>query len=128
MKVLVCGDRNWNNYWAIYDVLHRLDRSSVIIHGAARGADTMAGVIAKNLGFAEIVAVPADWEQYGRAAGPIRNKKMLDMDPDLVLAFHSDIQNSKGTLNMVTIAKKKGVEVRIYESKTRDLPTKRDSL
>lgn len=116
-KVLICGDRAWNNYWAIYDVMYRLDRSSIIIHGAAKGADTMAGVIAKNLGFKKIVAVPADWEKYGRAAGPIRNKKMLDMEPDLVLAFHNDIQNSKGTLNMVTIAKKKGIEVIIYESK-----------
>src|SRR6188508_2429115 len=115
MKVLVCGDRNWTDIWAIYDVLHRLDRGSTIIHGAARGADTMAGTIAKKLGFT-IISVPAQWEKHGRAAGPIRNKKMLDLNPDLVLAFHKDIENSKGTKNMVEIARKKGVEVIIYGS------------
>ncbi|MFI5405141.1 MAG: SLOG family protein [Nitrososphaerales archaeon] len=115
MKILICGDRHWSNYWAIYDVISRLDRSSVIIHGAAKGADTTAGIIAKKLGF-EVVSVPAEWEKYGRAAGPIRNKVMLDMNPDLVLAFHTDIENSKGTKNMVEIAKKKGVETIIYGS------------
>lgn len=115
MKIIICGDRNWNNYWGIYDVISRLDRNSVIIHGAARGADHMAGTIAKNLGF-KVISVPADWEQYGRAAGPIRNKKMLDMEPELVIAFHTDIRNSKGTKHMVEIAQKKGVKVEIYES------------
>src|SRR6478735_4722343 len=106
MRVIVCGDRNWRDYWAIYDVLNRLDRSSVIIHGAARGADQMAGIIGKNLGF-EVISVPAEWDKHGRAAGPIRNKKMLDMAPDLVIAFHEDIRNSKGTKNMLDIAVKK---------------------
>jgi len=116
MKVLICGSRDWNDYWAIYDVISRLDRSSVIIHGAAPGADTIAGMIGKTLGF-NVIAVPAEWNKYGRAAGPIRNKKMLNMQPSLVLAFHEDIKNSKGTKNMVEIAKKKGVEVKEYGNK-----------
>jgi hypothetical protein len=87
----------------------------LIIHGAAKGADTIAGNIANKLGF-QVVSVPAEWEKYGRAAGPIRNKIMLNMEPDLVLAFHSDIENSKGTKNMVEIARKKGVETIVYES------------
>ena len=116
MKVLICGDREWEDYWAIYDVISRLDRSSIIIHGAARGADTIAGTIAKKLGFKEVVAVPAEWKVYGKAAGPIRNKKMLELEPDLVIAFHNNIENSKGTKNMKEIAEKKGVEVQVYGS------------
>ena len=115
MKIIICGDRNWRDYWAIYDVISRLDRSSVIIHGAAAGADTIAGIIGRKLGF-EVVSVPAEWGKYGRAAGPIRNKIMLDMEPDLVIAFHSDIRNSKGTKNMLDIAAKKGVKTELYES------------
>ena len=113
MKILVCGDRNWDDYWAIYDVLYRLDRSSVIIHGAANGADSIAGMVGNALGF-EVIPVRAEWDKYGKAAGPIRNKKMLDMEPSLVLAFHKDIENSKGTKHMVEIAKEKGVQVIIY--------------
>lgn len=43
---------------------------------------------------------------------PIRNKQMLDEGkPDLVLAFHTDIENSKGTKNMIYQAKKRGIKV-----------------
>lgn len=116
-NILITGDRDWNNYWVIYDVLFKLDRDSIIIHGAAKGADTMAGIIAKNLGFKDVIPVPAEWEKYGKAAGPIRNKKMLDMEPELVIAFHNDLENSKGTKNCVEEAEKRGIEVKvIYES------------
>ena len=60
-------------------------------------------------------ACPAEWDTFGKAAGPIRNGWMLKMEPDLVLAFHNDIRQSKGTANMVSIARKKGIEVKIFE-------------
>ncbi|MEM9912925.1 MAG: hypothetical protein AAF922_19365 [Pseudomonadota bacterium] len=44
----------------------------------------------------------------GRAAGPIRNKEMLDEGcPDLVVAF----PGGRGTANMVKQAQAAGVEV-----------------
>jgi hypothetical protein len=56
---------------------------------------------------------PADWAKYKRAAGPIRNAEMLKSlmtetlnSSPLVVAFHNDIKNSKGTKNMLTIALK----------------------
>jgi len=37
---------------------------------------------------------------------------MLDEGkPDLVLAFHTDIKNSKGTKNMIQQAEKRGIKV-----------------
>lgn len=115
IKTLICGDRNWNNYWPIYYVLSKLDKDTIIIHGAARGADSIAGAIATSLGF-EVVSVPADWKKYGKAAGPIRNRVMLDMNPDLVIAFHNDIENSKGTKDCVKEAEKRGIEVKIVKT------------
>lgn len=109
-KVLICGDRNWKNYWCIYDVISKLDKNSIIIHGNARGADIMAGTIASKLGF-KVTAFAAEWKKYGKAAGPIRNKQMLDENPDLVIAFHDDIENSKGTKNCKEEAEKRGIEV-----------------
>ena len=110
MKILICGDRNWDDPWAIYDVISKLDRNTVIIHGAAPGADTLADTIAKKLGF-EVIPFPAEWARYGKAAGPIRNRKMLDEEPDKVIAFHNDIENSKGTKDCKEEAEKRGILV-----------------
>ena len=50
---------------------------------------------------------PADWKKYGKSAGPIRNREMLKMDPDIVLIFHDDPKNSKGTKDCVKALLKK---------------------
>lgn len=118
-KVLVCGDRNWDNYHRIATILDDIsmwhDGEIHIIHGGAKGADTLAGEWAKNTG-RECTEVVADWKRYGRAAGPIRNKAMLDLNPDLVIAFHSDITKSKGTANMVDQAQKAGHPIFLFTS------------
>jgi hypothetical protein len=49
----------------------------------------------------------ADWHWHGRAAGPIRNQKMLDWGPDLVVAF----AGGDGTACMMRLARAAGVEV-----------------
>ena len=113
MRVLVCGDRHWTDRGAILDRLKRLPPGTVIIHGAAKGADTIAGEVAVSLGFA-VEPYPADWKRYGRAAGPIRNAKMLqDGKPDLVIAFHADIEASKGTKNMLGLARASGIDTEL---------------
>ena len=62
---------------------------------------------------------PADWARHGKRAGPLRNLRMLhEGRPDLVLAFHDDIENSKGTAHMVTIAQRAGVDVRLIRHVT----------
>jgi len=62
---------------------------------------------------------PADW-RIGRGAGPKRNKEMLAEllkfpGDRLVVAFHDDLKSSKGTANMVAIATKAGVHVRLIK-------------
>lgn len=110
MKVLITGDRKWADWEVMYETLAQLPEDTTLIHGAAKGADTIGGKCAEQLGF-EVVVVPAQWEKYGRAAGPIRNCQMLDMDPDFVIAFHDDLENSKGTKHCVTEARKRDIEV-----------------
>ena len=110
MKVIVCGGRNFHSYEAIekyLDMLHALHRFSVVIHGAARGADRMAAYWASQRDI-DIRAFPADWNKSPRGAGPIRNKQMLDQgQPDLVIAF----PGGNGTLDMRTQAERAGVPV-----------------
>lgn len=112
MLVLVCGDRNWQDRQAILHRLSDLPDDTKVIHGGAKGADTLAGSVATELGF-PVAVVEAQWEIYGRGAGPIRNKVMLGYRPDLVIAFHENITASKGTANMINQAKKAGIPVEL---------------
>lgn len=117
MKVLICGDRNWNDSdTMISEMMSLPPECDTIIHGDARGADKMAGIIGEELGY-HVIAVPADWNKYHRAAGPIRNRAMYnEHKPDLVIAFHNNIEESKGTKDMVNYAKSKGCPVKIITS------------
>jgi hypothetical protein len=115
MRVLVCGDRNWRDMVAIERELRKLPQDTVIIHGAARGADTLGGFIADKLGF-KVISFPADWKRYGRGGGVVRNQQMIDEGkPDLVLAFHENIAESRGTKDMVNRAKGVGIKVEIFK-------------
>ena len=110
-KILICGDRYWADKGAISKRLSQVD-NAIIIHGACRGADNLGGIVAKELGF-EVLEFPADWTKYGRSAGPIRNRQMLDEKPTLVLAFHNNISKSKGTADTVREAKRRKIPVEI---------------
>lgn len=84
-----------------------------IIAGGARGADN-AAVDWAIVSHAPFTEYHADWEKYGKNAGPVRNQYMLDEGkPDIVLAFPS--KNSRGTWDMVRRAEKAGVPVLIYK-------------
>lgn len=77
-----------------------------IIVGGARGADTIAQQVAENLGIS-VKVVKAEWDKYGKSAGPIRNQKMLEMEPDLVIAFMRG--KTKGTMDMIKRAREAGI-------------------
>ena len=116
MKILICGDRNWTDKQLIKSQLQRfiLTHDNVlVIHGAARGADLLAGQAAKELGL-EVREFPADWKMYGKSAGPIRNRQMIMEQPDIVWAFHDDIRNSAGTKDMVKVAEQSGYRVILF--------------
>ena len=105
-RVLVCGGRDYRDAPRVAFVLRSL-RPSLIAHGGARGADLLARDWATGDGVPQC-AYPADWEKYGRAAGPRRNADMLaHFKPDLVVAF----PGGRGTADMVERALAAGVNV-----------------
>lgn len=110
MRVLVCGSRHFNDLGLLTRVLDDLEIDE-LIEGGARGTDALART------YAEVLAIPvrefqADWNQFGKRAGPLRNIQMLkDGRPDLVVAFLAP--DSKGTAHMIKIAKEAGVPVKI---------------
>jgi hypothetical protein len=115
MRLLVCGSREWTAERHMRYVLEfyaNIYRGELtVIEGAARGADAMAGSIARSLGV-PVEEYPADWRGKGKAAGPIRNQQMLDTGADLVWAFKDGFDwtfTRGGTEHMVWIARKAGV-------------------
>ena len=109
MKLVVCGGRTFKDALYVVGVLdgiHRLQPITVLIHGAAPGADTHASHWAWLRGVQELV-YPADWKAHGKAAGPIRNQQMVNAGPSLCVAF----PGGKGTDNMKDRARAHGVRV-----------------
>jgi len=114
MKILISGDRNWADKELIFcTLLDYVDDVSVVIEGGARGADTLGRLVAEDLSIS-VIHCPANWNSYGKRAGIMRNIQMLEEHkPDLILAFHDDIEISKGTKHMIETAKAAFVEVRL---------------
>jgi hypothetical protein len=104
MRVLLCGGRDYDNREAVFAALHGLAEQHgwlTIIEGGARGADRLAREWAR-LCYHGLVTIEAEWNQYGRKAGPLRNERMIvSGKPDLVLAF----PGNDGTADMVRRAK-----------------------
>lgn len=104
VRLLVCGGRKFLDVlqlWRGMDNIHLKYRIEVVIHGAASGADTLAGIWASKNSIAE-ESYPAEWNKNGRRAGFIRNYNMLNLsNPDLIL--HAP--GGPGTANMLKLAK-----------------------
>lgn len=109
MRIIVCGGRDYVDEDHIFSVLDDFKKAYPdleIISGMARGADSIAVLWAANRGV-KLHKVYADWDKHKKAAGFIRNKRMLDMNPDKVVAF----AGGSGTNHMMMIARKAKVEV-----------------
>ena len=91
--------------------IESLPLDTIIIEGECIGADKQSRIFAEKRGI-QVLRFPADWEKYGKGEGVIRNTQMLiEGKPDIVVAFHNDIENSKGTKNMIIQSLKIGLSV-----------------
>lgn len=119
MRVLVCGSRTFADAETMNSVLLGLrarhaPMGLTIIEGGAKGADEMAGAWRVcHLEDVDLEVYLADWATHGKAAGPIRNARMLkEGEPDLVVAFtDKPLKSSRGTYDMVLKARTAGVKV-----------------
>lgn len=118
-RMLVCGSRDWCDPLMIRTLLELTCKynhpTPVLVHGGARGADNLADAAGRSLGMT-VEAFPADWKGKGRAAGPLRNKQMLDSGVDTVVAFKDGFDftlQRGGTEHMVRIARDAGVACRV---------------
>lgn len=119
VALLVTGSRYWTDPEPIRALLAALPPRSVVLHGAARGADAIADRLALEMRI-HVRAFAADWTNDGKAAGPIRNRRMLGH----LIALRSEgyairvaafpLRSSRGTWDMVQIARAAGVEVVVH--------------
>jgi hypothetical protein len=103
VKILVTGGRDFKDREGLYSALDTylsVNKVVTIIEGGATGADEIARDWAKENGQPNWT-FPANWVRYGKAAGVIRNKKMLNKsNPDFVLVC----PGGNGTAHMRTLA------------------------
>ena len=122
-RILITGSRDWEDADVISFNLglvlgeasregHHL-RDAVIVHGdCPKGADAIADRLACNHGYT-VERHPANWDQYGKAAGFRRNADMVNLGADICLAF---IRNkSRGASHTAELAEKAGIPVQRYE-------------
>lgn len=97
-------------------------RIYLLVEGGARGVDTTGFIDARLIGIPTGTFFP-NWSVHKKAAGPIRNGVMLRVLEGMqaigyeirVWAFHKAIKTSKGTRNMVKIARKAGIPVKVFK-------------
>jgi len=113
-KVIIAGGRDFDRYLILKlrcdRLLRNLDNIE-IVSGTAKGADKLGEIYASEKGY-EIKRFPADWDNYGKAAGFLRNRDMAKY-ADYLIAFWDG--ESRGTKNMIDEATDRGLKVRIIK-------------
>ena len=113
MKLAVVGSRDFHDYAWLEQCLLSVtgdEMPEAVVSGGARGADELAGRFAGERGI-PLVVVPAEWDRFGRSAGPMRNEKIVDL-ADVVVAFWDG--RSRGTRDTLSRARRAGRRVVIF--------------
>lgn len=125
-RLVVTGDREWSDGHFVYMTLQAIgpERIACLIHGSARGLDTLAGEAAERLGVS-VLEFPVSSEEWaaGPRAGVLRNQRMIDKGhPQAWLGFHDDIARSRGTKDMMQRCRKAGLPGKLLSHNDRTLP------
>ena len=108
MKVIIAGGRDYHNYEVLVEAIKDSQlQISTVVSGGANGVDALGERYAEEMNL-QLNVYHADWETNGRAAGPIRNRKMAENAEALIALWDG---KSKGTKNMIETAEKKGLIV-----------------
>jgi len=111
MKLIIAGSRNFHDYNSVEQKINdlvKLNFPSCVISGCCQGADRIGELWAEKNN-TPVVKFPADWDKFGKQAGPIRNKQMAEYADALILIWDG---KSKGSKNMLEEAKKSGLAIR----------------
>ena len=110
MKLIIAGGRDFSDIKAMKEDLLTIQKDftiTEIVSGMARGADSLAVILAKELNIS-IKEFPANWSLYGKSAGYKRNVEMAEYATHLLAYWDG---SSKGTKHMIDIANLKNIQV-----------------
>ena len=114
-KTIIAGGRDFMDYNLLKEKVNKILQEKkvthkiVIISGCARGADTLGLRYATENAF-DVEKYPAEWGNYGKKAGYMRNVEMAE-NADAIIAFWDG--KSKGTKHMIDIATERNLPIRI---------------
>lgn len=102
IKILaVVGSRDFDDYELMVEYLSKL-KFTELLSGGAKGADSLAERYAEEFNI-PIKVFNADWEKYGRKAGMIRNKLIVEYANEGIAFWDG---RSTGTANTIECFKK----------------------
>lgn len=106
MKVIIAGSRNLEDYTLVAQAMQRcgFDVTEVVC-GMATGVDTL-GYRWAQCNNISIKEMPAQWHQYGKRAGPVRNKQMAEYADAAVIIWDGKSPGSRNMINEMIRAKK----------------------
>lgn len=111
MRTIIAGSRTIWDYNLVDDVVSESGfLISTVVCGMAPGVDSVGWAIAYVNGI-KVDEFPADWERFGKSAGPRRNAEMA-MNADALIAIWDG--ESRGTRDMISIANRKGLKTYIH--------------
>jgi hypothetical protein len=110
MHFLVTGSRDWDDFPAVQEELERFPGDAILVHGGCRGADTIAATLWGKMGRRAIACpvTPDDWKAHGRAAGPMRNARMVN-DYPIAQAVAFRMTATGGTAHTVQLLRARGI-------------------
>jgi hypothetical protein len=112
MKIAIIGSRNFTNYKLLQEILEQYQpKITLVVSGAAKGADSLGEKWALENNIQTLI-FPADWNQYGKRAGFIRNEDIIK-NCDCCVAFWDG--ESKGTKHSLSLCKKYNKPVKIVQ-------------
>lgn len=109
MKVIIAGTRYkdadqrvpFDDYNLVAEAVARSGFNiTEVVSGCAIGADRLGErwAASNSIPVKEMPATPADWDQYGKAAGPMRNRRMAEYADAAIVVWDG---KSPGSRNMV---------------------------
>ena len=117
MKVIVAGSRGVTDIRVVETAVARSGfQIKELVSGTCHGVDTFGELIAIEKDI-PVKRFPAEWNKYGRSAGPRRNKVMADYADALIAVWDN---KSRGTSNMIDEACIRGMKVYVYDFTTGD--------
>ena len=115
MKVIIAGGRDFSDYNLLREkcdkILSQVKEDIIVVSGTALGADTLGEKYALERGY-QIVYFAPNWRLYGRGAGHVRNREMVEYANSLIAFWDG---KSPGTKNMIETAEKSGLKTRVIK-------------